>query len=80
MSVRRGSEWEEWIYGVGLCYLVEGPARRFEACCQLNPVPDVVAVADDFWSVASYEWLVNRSSIVMGDQTSRLFRRGALLM
>jgi hypothetical protein len=47
MSVRRGSEWEwKWIYGVGLCYLVEGPARRFEACCQLT-LADVVGVADD---------------------------------
>jgi len=32
-----------WIYGVGLCYLVEGPARRFEACCQLT-LPDIVGV------------------------------------
>jgi hypothetical protein len=30
---------------VGLCYLVEGPARRFEACCQLT-LADGVGVAD----------------------------------
>jgi hypothetical protein len=45
-----------WIYGVGLCYLVEGPARRFEACCQLT-LADVVGVADDPGSVAFYKWL-----------------------
>lgn len=61
MSVRRGSEWEEWIYGVGLCYLVEGPARRFEACCQLT-LADVVGVADDPGSVAFNKWLRIKSS------------------
>jgi hypothetical protein len=37
---------------------VEGPARRFEACCQLT-LADAVGVADDPGSVALYKWLMN---------------------